>query len=133
MGLKVVIVDDSSVVTKRVLSILTEMRNIEFLGSAGTFLSALDLISRQAPDVVILDINLDEKMTHPNGIDLLIRLRHQYPGMKIIMFTNLSSPQYRARCLEFGANYFLDKSNDFYRIPETLEAIAQAAQTKNES
>ena len=133
MGLKVVIVDDSSVVTKRVQSILTEMRNIEFLGSAGTFLSALDLISKQAPDVVILDINLDEKIPHPNRIDLLIRLRHQYPGMKIIMFTNLSSPPYRVRCLEFGANYFLDKSNDFYRIPETLEAIAQAAQTNNKS
>jgi len=124
--LKIITVDDSPIVTKRILSILTEMRYIEFLGSARNFLAALDLIAQQVPDVVILDIHLDENMPHANGIDLLITLRQRYPRIKIIMFTNLTLPQYRDRCLEFGADYFLDKSNDFYKIPEALEEIRTA-------
>jgi len=122
--IKVVTVDDSPIITQRIKSILAEMNNIEFLGSASNAVSALNLIHRQIPNVVILDINLDEDTSQFNGIDLLIAIRKRYPQMKIIMLTNLSAPQYRTRCIAFGANYFFDKSNDFYKLPEALDEIA---------
>lgn len=125
--IKVVTVDDSPIITQRIKSILSEMDNIEFLGSATNAVSALNLIQRQIPNVVILDINLDEDTSQFNGIDLLIALRKRYPQMKIIMLTNLSAPQYRTRCIAFGANYFFDKSNDFYKLPEALDEIALAS------
>jgi DNA-binding NarL/FixJ family response regulator len=102
------------------------MEKIEFLGSANNAVAAMTLIQRQTPDVVILDINLDENIAQFNGIDLLIALRNRYPKMKIIMLTNLSAPQYRMRCIAFGANYFFDKSNDFYKLPDVLDEIAMA-------
>ena len=125
--IKVVTVDDSPIITQRIKSILAEMENIEFLGSATNAVSALNLIHRQIPNVVILDINLDEDTSQFNVIDLLIALRKRYPQMKIIMLTNLSAPQYRTRCIAFGANYFFDKSNDFYKLPEALDEIAMAS------
>lgn len=124
--LKIVTVDDSPIITQRIKSILGEMDNIEFLGSANNAVSALTLIHKQIPNVVILDINLDENLSQFNGIDLLIAIRKRYPQMKIIMLTNLSAPQYRTRCIAFGANYFFDKSNDFDKITEALEEIAMA-------
>ena len=125
--IKVVTVDDSPIITQRIKSILSEMENIELLGSASNAVSALNLIHKQTPNVVILDINLDENSSQFNGIDLLIALRNRYPQMKIIMLTNLSAPQYRMRCIAFGANYFFDKSNDFYKLPEVLNEIATTA------
>ena len=125
--IKVVTVDDSPIITQRIESILSEMDNIEFLGSANNAVAAMSLIQRQIPNVVILDINLDENNSQFNGIDLLIALRNRYPLMKIIMLTNLSAPQYRMRCIAFGANYFFDKSNDFYKLPEVLNEIAMAS------
>lgn len=124
--IKVVTVDDSPIITQRIKSILSEMDKIEFLGSANNAVAAMTLIQRQTPDVVILDINLDENISQFNGIDLLIALRNRYPKMKIIMLTNLSAPQYRMRCITFGANYFFDKSNDFYKLPDVLDEIAMA-------
>ena len=124
--IKVVTVDDSPIITQRIKSILSEMEKIEFLGSANNAVAAMTLIQRQTPDVVILDINLDENISQFNGIDLLIALRNRYPKMKIIMLTNLSAPQYRMRCIAFGANYFFDKSNDFYKLPDVLDEIAMA-------
>jgi DNA-binding NarL/FixJ family response regulator len=124
--LKIVTVDDSPIITQRIKSILSDMDNIEFLGTANNAVSALSLIQKQIPNVVILDINLDENLARFNGIDLLIALRKRYPQMKIIMLTNLSAPQYRNRCIAFGANYFFDKSNDFHKITEALEEIALA-------
>jgi len=125
--IKVVTVDDSPIITQRIKSILSEMDNIEFLGSANNAVAAMSLIQRQIPNVVILDINLDENNSQFNGIDLLIALRNRYPLMKIIMLTNLSAPQYRMRCIAFGANYFFDKSNDFYKLPDVLNEIATAS------
>ena len=122
--LKIVTVDDSPIITQRLKSILADMDNVEFLGTANNASTALGLIHKLRPNVVILDIHLDDNILQFNGIDLLIALRKQYPDMKIIMLTNLTEDQYRSRCIAFGANYFFDKSNDFYRIPDALEEIA---------
>jgi DNA-binding NarL/FixJ family response regulator len=124
--LKIVTVDDSPIITQRLRSILADMDNVEFLGTANNASTALGLIHKLRPNVVILDIHLDDNILQFNGIDLLIALRKRYPDMKIIMLTNLTEDQYRTRCIGFGANYFFDKSNEFYRIPDALQEIALA-------
>jgi DNA-binding NarL/FixJ family response regulator len=124
--LKLVMVDDSPIITQRLKSILADMNNIELAGSASNATSALSLIHRVRPNVVVLDIHLDDQESKFNGIDLLVALRKQYPDMKIIMLTNLIHEQYRSRCFAFGADYFFDKSNEFHRIPEALDEIAFA-------
>lgn len=125
--LKIVTVDDSPIVAERLQSMLSEVENVEFLGNARNIASALALIDRTKPDVVLLDIHLEEDMPEANGIDLLISLRKQYPVMKIMMLTNLTGFHYRNRCIAFGVDYFFDKSNDFDKIPGTLKEIMQSA------
>ena len=122
--LKIVMVDDSPIITQRMKSMLADMTNIEVGGSATSAAGALSLIHRIRPDVAVLDIHLENQESRFNGIDLLIALRKQYPDMKIIMLTNLIHEQYRSRCFAFGADYFFDKTNEFFRIPEALEEIA---------
>jgi DNA-binding NarL/FixJ family response regulator len=39
----------------------------------------------------------------------------------VIMLTNFISYQYRAQARKYGAEAFLDKSNDFLQIPDLLE------------
>jgi DNA-binding NarL/FixJ family response regulator len=125
--LKIVTVDDSPIVAERLQSMLSEVENVEFLGNARNIASALALIDQARPDVVFLDIHLEEDMPHANGIDLLISLRKKYPVMKIMMLTNLTGFHYRNRCIAFGVDYFFDKSNDFDKIPGTLKEIMQSS------
>ena len=117
--LKIVTVDDSCVVAERLKSILSEIESVEFLGNARSVSTALGLIHKEEPNVVIIDIHLEEDVTEGNGMNLLIRLRKQYPHLKIIVFTNLSELHYRITCLANGANYFFDKSHDFTKISAT--------------
>jgi DNA-binding NarL/FixJ family response regulator len=100
------------------------MEHVSVIGNAETIMSALDLIEQEVPDVVILDIQL--KADAPaNGIHLLVILRERYPAMKVIMLTNMTAPQYRTTCMELGADYFFDKSNDFDKINEAITQIAK--------
>jgi DNA-binding NarL/FixJ family response regulator len=123
--LKVVTVDDSVIITHRLQAILTDIENVGFAGNATSIASALSLIDRELPQVVILDINLEADMPSRNGIDLLVILRKKFKHMKIIMLTNLTQDQYRNTCLFLGADYYLDKSNEFERIADIIGGLAQ--------
>ena len=121
--LKIVTVDDSPIVAERLKEMLSEMDQVEFAGNACNTSLALELINQQNPNVIILDINLGDSMPSINGIDLLITLRRKYSKMKILMLTNLTERVYRDTCLFLGADYFFDKSNEFEKIPDTLNEI----------
>ena len=121
--LKLAIVDNSHIVVGRLLSMLEELENVEFIGHANSVSKAVKLVEEQKPDVIILDIHLAEEVPSTNGIDLLFILRSRFPRIKVIMLTNLFEPQYRTICSAFGIDYFFDKSDDFDKIPEALETI----------
>lgn len=124
-GLKVVTVEDSALIAERVERILAEMTGVELVGNAVCIDDALKLIRNNPPDVAILDINLGS-LELRSGVELLQILRGMYPRMKIIMLTNFTDTRYRLLCQKNGADYFLDKSNDFDRIPETLKEIMRS-------
>jgi len=121
--LKIVTVDDSPIIAERVEAMLSDMNNVTFLGNASNISEALSLIKTHEPNVVILDIHLEDNLLKANGITLLIILRKKYPGLKIIILTNMAEDQYRHTCIDFGADYFFDKSDDFDKIPDTLRKI----------
>ncbi len=121
--IKIVTVDDSIVIAERIQFLFRDLAYVEFAGNARNIATALDLVKQVNPDVVILDIQLDEKYPTQNGISLLTMLRKQYPKMQIIILTNFAGNLYRKRCLSLGADYFFDKSNDIDRLVETLATI----------
>ena len=118
--MKVLIVDDSKVVRERLVVMLSELEEIEIIGQAEDAFSALDIIPILKPDVVILDIHMPGSVT---GIYVLERIRSQRNPPEIVMLTNYSSEQYRKRCLESGAAFFIDKSIEFESVPEVMMTL----------
>lgn len=119
--LRLITVDDSQVIAEGLKYILSEIENIELIGNAFNVQAALYLIQKERPHVVILDINFKNSPVGSNGINLLVTLKEKYPKIIIIMLTNLSAAIYHKICIEAGADYFLDKSHDFNKIPELIE------------
>lgn len=123
--LKVITVDDSPIIAERIKAILNEVEQVIFLGNAVNVSDALFLIERKQPDVVIVDIHLDATNSDGNGIQLLSTLHEKYSKIKTIVFTNHNEPHYKLACIALGADYFLDKSYDFNKIPEILQKWTQ--------
>ncbi len=115
--MRVFVADDSAPVRERILSMLEGIPGVQVVGHAEDSIAARLLITALQPDVVILDIN----MPGGSGIEVLHEIKHQTPSPTVIMLTNYSQPQYRARCLEEGADYFFDKSSEFEKIRGVLE------------
>lgn len=122
MVLKVLTVDDSSIITAHLDYILKDMKEVKWIGHAFCIKEAEDLIENNIPDVVLLDIKLKEEC----GFDLLKSIKINYPEIVVFMLSNITNSIYYKKSLQFGAHYLIDKSYEFYNIPNFLMAIHSA-------
>ena len=120
--LKILTVEDSPLITTRLEAIINDTGAAKFVGNAASMTDALSLIEEQHPDVLFLDIRLGPK-NEKTGIDLLAVVSKKYPDITTVMLTNLSGETYRTLCEREGAHFFLDKSQDFDKIPGTINQI----------
>ncbi len=102
---------------------LGEIDGVEVIGQARNVAEAIELIRESKPAVVILDI----RMPGGSGIDVLESIKSEEPSPVVIMRTNYPYPQYRRRCLEAGADFFFDKSNEFHKIQQVFREMASHA------
>ena len=115
--IKVFIADDSLIVREHLVTMLDELAGIEIVGQAENVTEAIDAIQKLRPDVVILDI----RMPGGSRIDVLQRIKQDEVTPIVIILTNYPFPAYRQKCLQAGADFFLDKSTEFDQIPKLFE------------
>jgi DNA-binding NarL/FixJ family response regulator len=81
---------------------------------------ALSEISKNRPDLVIVDIRLAGE----NGLNLTKKIKMQYPFIPVVINTNNDSPEYRSEAAQVGADYFLSKkTNTFNELVLLAESI----------
>jgi DNA-binding NarL/FixJ family response regulator len=119
--MKVFIADDSQVIVERLADLLSDVPGVELVGQAGDVPEALHCIQQLNPDTVILDL----QMPGGSGLDILRAIRPERTSLCVLVCTNFAYPQYREECLAAGANYFLDKSTEFEKIPAILGELVQ--------
>jgi CheY-like chemotaxis protein len=54
---------------------------------------------------------------------VLRHIKNRLPGITVIMLTNYATGEYRRRCFEAGAQYFLDKTNEFQKLKGILDQL----------
>ena len=115
--MRVFLVDDSAVVRERLRAMLSELAEIEIIGEAQNPPEATSSIEKLKPDAVILDI----RMPGGSGIDVLQDIKKDNQAPMVIVLTNYPYPQYRRKCMDAGADFFFDKSNEFDKIAEVFK------------
>jgi len=117
--LTVFIADDSAFIRERLPDMLAEITGVEVIGQAADGIEAINSVGKLNPDVVVLDIRMPGK----NGMEVLQEIKKFEPAPCVIILTNYPYPQYRKKCLDMGADYFLDKSTDFDRLFSVIKQL----------
>lgn len=107
--MKILIVDDSSSYRRILQDACAEIPNVEVVGNASNGETALALVKRLRPDIVLLDIH----MPGISGIDVLneLRVNGQRPCVVVITTNSNSSIKNTTKALEVGAFDFVLKPN----------------------
>jgi len=126
--MKVFVVEDSAAVRERLVEMIRDVNDVEVVGEAATYDTAVAGIINTRPDVAVLDIKLANESG--SGIDALIEVRKTLPGIRAIILSNYSTPQHLKASADAGAEYFLDKSIEFERVREILEQMKVATRAR---
>ncbi len=117
---KVLIVDDSLVLRERLVEMLSAIDGLTVVGQARNAGEAIASVESFCPDLVILDI----QMPGPSGLEVLRHIKKNHPRTVVAILTNHAAPQYRKRCMEMQADYFLSKSTDAKQLREICGRFA---------
>lgn len=119
--IKVLIVDDSTVIRRLLSDTLKSDCEIEVVGTAANGKIALAKIGQLAPDVVTLDLEMPEM----DGIETLTELRKIAPRLPVIMFSTLTSRGAQATfdALARGANDYVAKPANVGSVQAAIESV----------
>ena len=117
---KVMVVEDSDVIRNRIKGLLSGVKNISIVAEADCATDAIKFGTKHLPDVMILDINL---LGNDTGFLVLKEMKKILPSIVTIVLTNFSTPQYKNKSTELGADYFFDKSNEFDEMVKCFKWI----------
>lgn len=121
MQVRVYLVEDSVLVRNRLAALLWSMPGIQLVGEADDPWDAVVGIRGTHPDVLILDLELDGA----SGFSVLREIREWPDVPSVIVLTNYATPDVRRKCMNLGARYFFDKTNEFGCLKGALAEIAE--------
>lgn len=114
-------VEDSEIVRTRLVAMLAETRGVEVAGEAATVADAVARLPAGRPDAVLVDLRLPDG----DGFEVIRAAKALTPAPVVVVLTSYAYPQLEARGLAAGADWFLDKSTQFLRVPEILTSLAR--------
>jgi DNA-binding NarL/FixJ family response regulator len=102
----VLIADDSATICKLIVQLLRNERSIHFVGVTGTLEDTLSMAAAYTPDVLLLDLHLDDLAGHDPlrvKIGLLSCVRH------VVAMSTRSDDEERQLAQSYGATALVDK------------------------
>jgi DNA-binding NarL/FixJ family response regulator len=121
-SLRVLLVEDSKVLTDRLTEAIHQIADVHLIGTADTEAAALAVVKSESVDLIILDLHLRQG----TGFGVMRALAPTHLKPQIIVLTNYDLPEYKNAALALGATHFLDKARDYERLPELLKGICEA-------
>jgi DNA-binding NarL/FixJ family response regulator len=123
--LSIFIADDSLIIRARLVTLLEDLVGVKLVGQADNGADAISAIWQLKPDVVILDI----RMPIGSGFEVLQNIKQGQAAPIVIILTNYPYSVYRQKCLQAGADFFLDKSTEFDQIPALIEQFKRGPES----
>jgi len=117
--MKVLIVDDDSLIRESLSLILTCEGDITVCGLAEDGVNALKICQTTQPDVVLMDI----RMPNMDGVAATRLIKKEYPHIRIMMLTTFDDKSNIQQALTAGAEGYLLKTDDLSDIANKLRVF----------
>lgn len=111
--MKIVILEESMLVRCKLIKLLlSAIPGLNTSCFSGSRESIMKHIKEIGPDIILLDLDLNQY----TGIYILKEIKEVLPHIKVIILSGLPFQEYRMKCIEAGADYFLDMTFDIDKI-----------------
>ncbi len=118
--IRVVVVDDHPVVRAGLTGILDAVDDMAVVGVAADGVEAVDVVERERPDVVLMDM----RMPRRSGDEATALLRESAPEARVIVLTTYESDDVIVRAIAAGASGYLLKAAPEDELLAGIRAVA---------
>ncbi|MHB8155964.1 MAG: sporulation transcription factor Spo0A [Desulfocucumaceae bacterium] len=122
-AIKIVIADDNKEFCEILKEFLSQQDDLILVGVANNGIEALELVEKNSPDIIVLDII----MPHLDGIGVLEKLATGYIAKRprVIMLTAFGQETVTQRAVELGADYYILKPFDFSVLASRIRQLSE--------
>ena len=113
------LVEDHPVVRRGLTTLIEPESDLRIVGATGSAVEARSQIAEEEPDLVLLDLSLDEG----TGLELLKSLGHSHPDLPILVVSMRDELMYARRALDAGAEGYLMKSEANEKVVEAVRCV----------
>jgi DNA-binding NarL/FixJ family response regulator len=104
--IKVLVVDDHTIVRDGICALLGLAGDMEVVGEAANGREALEMVRKLMPDVVLMDM----AMPVMGGLEATRRIHKEFPKVKVLALTQYDDKAYVFPVIEAGASGFISKT-----------------------
>ena len=117
--IEIIICDDHPLITQGLFSFIEQQPLMAIKATAATGHELLEKLKTTTADILMLDINLPDE----SGLDLCLKIKKEYPKMKILGLSNFNQRSVILRMLNNGASGYLLKSASTNEIEQAIYQI----------
>jgi DNA-binding NarL/FixJ family response regulator len=117
--IRVLIVDDHTIVRDGIRALLGLAGDIEVVGEAENGREALDRVRELVPDVVLMDV----AMPTMDGLEATRRIHREFPQTKVLALTQYDDREYVFSVVEAGAQGFISKTAASAEVVSGIRAV----------
>ncbi|OHC16136.1 MAG: two-component system response regulator [Pseudomonadales bacterium GWC2_63_15] len=121
-AMRVLIVEDDPMVMRLNVDYLARLEGVELVGQCESVPAALELLEREAVDLLLLDVYLRNR----SGLEVLRHLRAQDRNTDAVLITAASEIDTVRAAQRLGARDYLVKPFSFERFRDAVEACRRA-------
>jgi two-component system, NarL family, nitrate/nitrite response regulator NarL len=118
-AIRLVIVDDHSLVRDGLRARLSVVPGLQVIGEAASGAEALVLAAADAPDLMLVDVG----MRGMNGIELATALRERHPQIRVLMLSMYDNREYVLSAIRAGARGYVLKESPTEEILAAIGAV----------
>lgn len=118
--MRIAIADDHMIIRRGMQLILAQRPGWTIGAEPADADELFEVVRRNAVDVVVLDLRLRER----SGLEILARLRREYPHVPALVLSSHPEEQYALYCLRAGARGYVQKDATADEILEAIERVA---------
>jgi len=122
--MKMLIVDDSTVMQRKIQRSITLEQVTDFL-TAGNGVEAVEVFKQELPELVTMDLTMPEM----DGVECVKHLVEIKPDVLILVISSLSDKATTIQAMKNGAKGFLTKPFDDEQINAALEQLLEEAES----
>jgi two-component system response regulator NreC len=121
MSIKIMVVDEHKIVREGLATLIAKQPNMEIVGEAADGREALDLVEKNTPDLILMDVT----MPNLNGIEATRRIKSKNPEIEIIALSLHSERQFVLGMISAGASGYLIKQCTFDELVLAINTVME--------